>query len=327
MTKVRINKYDNLKGMAILIVLILHFDFIHALPGEFIHYLYLPFGVFFFVSGYFSKIDSTQPQKSFKRLIVPYLIFCVLLELFKFAYLGSMNWKMIIIHSGMALWFLVALFIMKMILPIVDKFRYPILTTLAFALLFGLYDINPYLLGLTRAFAYLPIFLLGFYYNSYKDKIKSVHPKVYDFYNKYFKLIALLIIIVSIIITIHQPKIDFAFKVHYPYDNLFMSAVKRLIVLCCEMSLIIVLNRIMTNRNCFLTQFGRNSMAVYILHPFIFYFFKPIWPGIFTDPTISGVATLALSFITTVILSRDVVTKCLNKFTDGVHDLIVNPSK
>lgn len=50
MTKVRINKYDNLKGMAILIVLILHFDFIHALPGEFIHYLYLPFGVFFFVS-------------------------------------------------------------------------------------------------------------------------------------------------------------------------------------------------------------------------------------------------------------------------------------
>lgn len=106
-----------------------------------------------------------------------------------------------------------------------------------------------------------------------------------------------------------------------------MSAVKRLIVLCCEMSLIIVLNRIMTNRNCFLTQFGRNSMAVYILHPFIFYFFKPIWPGIFTDPTISGVATLALSFITTVILSRDVVTKYLNKFTDGVHDLIVNPSK
>ncbi len=68
-------------------------------------------------------------------------------------------------------------------------------------------------------------------------------------------------------------------------------------------------------------------MAVYILHPFIFYFFKPIWPGIFTDPTISGVATLALSFITTVILSRDVVTKYLNKFTDGVHDLIVNPSK
>ena len=184
MTKVRINKYDNLKGMAILIVLIMHFDFIHALPGEFIHYLYLPFGVFFFVSGYFSKIDSTQPQKSFKRLIVPYLIFCVLLELFKFAYLGSMNWKMIIIHSGMALWFLVALFIMKMILPIVDKFRYPILTTLAFALLFGLYDINPYLLGLTRAFAYLPIFLLGFYYNSYIVKNQTFNKD--EIHNNYY---------------------------------------------------------------------------------------------------------------------------------------------
>ena len=327
MSKVRINKFDNMKGLAIILVLIGHFDYINAIPGDIAHYLFLiHLPVFFFVAGYFSKTDPSQPLKSFKRLMVPYIIFCILIELFRYVYTGSMNWNMIVLQSSMALWFLIALFIMKLILPIWDKFRFPIITALAVALIFGIYDIHPNILGLTRMFAYLPVFLVGFYYNSYKDKIKSVYPKLYNFYDRYFIVIAALIVIISIIITIKHPAWDFVFKKHYAYNNILKLAAKRLIVLCCEIGLVIVLNRIMTNKECFLTKFGRNSMSVYVLHPFIYYFFKPIWPGIFTNPTISLISTLALGLIVTVVLSRDVVTKYLNKFTDGVYNLIVKPS-
>ena len=41
MSKVRINKFDNMKGLAIILVLIGHFDYINAIPGDIAHYLFL----------------------------------------------------------------------------------------------------------------------------------------------------------------------------------------------------------------------------------------------------------------------------------------------
>lgn len=327
-TKVRIDKFDNLRGLAILLVLLCHFNFTQAIPLEITRYLYfIHLPLFFFVAGYFSKIDSAQPLKSFKRLIVPYLIFCVLIELFRYAVSGSLSWKMIFIHPSMALWFLIALFIMKMILPIFDKFKFPIMTSIVIALVFGMYNIDPNLLGLTRAVGYMPVFLVGFYYNSYKNKLKTDYPKIFNFTDNRFYLIALLIIIISIAVTLHKPPFDIFFKIHYAQGNMIKDCIKRFIVIFCKIGMALVLNRIMTNNNCFLTKFGRNSMAIYVLHPFVYYFFKPIWSGIFTNSIISVVATVALTLIVTIVLSRDIVTKYLNKFTDGAYTLIVNPSK
>ena len=81
----------------------------------------------------------------------------------------------------------------------------------------------------------------------------------------------------------------------------------------------------MTNRECFLTKLGRNSMAIYVLHPFIYYTFKPVWPTMISSPTISIVLSLILTAITVFILSRDIVTVYLNKFTDGVFNIFFNP--
>lgn len=325
--KVRINKYDNLKGLAILLILLFHFNFMRVIPSQITRYLFfIHLPIFFFVAGYFSKIDSDQPLKSFKRLIVPYLIFCVLFELYSGILTGSISWKMIFIHPGMALWFLIALFIMKMILPIIDKFKFPILASIVIALIFGMYNIEANMLGLTRTFGYLPIFLVGFYYESYKHKLETYYPKIFNFINNHFYLIALLIIVISIAVIIYKPPIDTSFKVHYSYKHLFRDGIFRLIVILCKIGMVLVLNRIMTNAYCFLTKFGRNSMAVYVLHPFIYYLFKPVWHGIFTNPVISLVATFALTFIVTFVFSRDIVTEYLNKFTDGVYNLIVKPS-
>lgn len=324
MEKVRINKYDNLKGLAILLVVFGHLDYLDTIGHIDSLFFLIDLPIFFFVAGHFSKIDMDQPAKAFKRLMVPYFIFCFLIRLFHWLYLGSAKWNMIFLDSSMAMWFLIGLFIMKMLLPVFDKFKFPIITALLLALLFGLYDIHPNLLGLTRTFAYLPIFLLGYYYNDYKQYFKNAHQRLYDLYDRHFKLLLIPVILATAIVYMKIDSRFYIFKSPYT-GNLLYEAIKRLIVIVLIMVLVIVFNRIMTNRECFLTKLGRNSMAIYVLHPFIYYFFKPIWPQLFTNHITAFIATCILVALTVFILSRDVVTKYLNKFTDGAYNLIAGP--
>lgn len=322
--KERINKYDNLRGLAIFLVVFGHLNLSGVLnPINHVVYM-IDLPLLFFVAGYFSKIDSEQPIKSFKRLMVPYFIFCLLIELFRWACTGTLKWDMIFLQASMGMWFLIALFIMKMILPIMDRLRYPIITTLLFALLFGLYDIHPNILGLTRTFAYLPIFLLGFYFNRYRENFSIQHPKLFGFCDRNFKLLMVILIIVSGICLFKISGKFFLFKEPYA-GRLEFEAIKRLIVLVLEMFWVVALNRIMTNRNCFLTKIGRNSMAVYLLHLFVFSYLKPVWPSLVTGNLMAAILSLALTAICVFVFSRDVVTKYLNKFTDCVFDLLVKP--
>lgn len=322
----RINKYDNLKGLAIILIVLGHLDYLNVINpfhlSRFFFMIDLP--IFFFVAGYFSKTAPDQPLKSFKRLIIPYFIFCFLIELFCTLYLGSGNWNMIFIQSSMAMWFLVALFIMKMLLPVLDKLKYPIIISLVAALLIGLYDLNPNLLAISRTFSYLPIFLFGFYFNRYMDYFKNAYSKAYDFFDSHFKLVVIAVCIATVIVVFKFNGKFFVFKDPYT-GNLVFEAIKKLIVLILEFLWIIILNRVMTNSECFLTQIGRNSMAVYVLHPFIYYLFKPIWSEMISSPAVSIVLTLILTSISVYVLSRDVVTEYLNKLTDGIYNIFFTP--
>ena len=82
----RINKYDNLKGLAIIFIVLGHMCFFPVLKNV-IYIVHLP--IFFFVAGYFSKIGPDEPVKAFKRLMVPFIIFCIIYELFDLFVMGG----------------------------------------------------------------------------------------------------------------------------------------------------------------------------------------------------------------------------------------------
>ena len=63
--KERINKYDNLRGLAMILIVFGHLNYSKVL-GPFNPLLFMiDLPVLFFVAGYFSKIDIDQPAKSF----------------------------------------------------------------------------------------------------------------------------------------------------------------------------------------------------------------------------------------------------------------------
>ena len=290
---------------------------------HFIFFIDLP--LLFFVAGYFSKLGPDQPLKSFKRLLIPYFVFCTITKLFGLFVLGEVDFTLIYFQSSFALWFLVALFLMKMALPIVDRFRYPIITALICAIIIGFIDIHPNYLGITRAFAYMPVFLVGYYLKQSKDGTTTRYNKFLNFFNRYFKLLSILIVVASIPVILTFGGKFFLFKSIYA-GNIPVEMIKRLIVILLEICWVLMLDKVMTNKDCLLTQFGRNSMAVYLLHCYVRLYFKPIFLDTFANQeTLFFIFAVVLSFVVTYVFSRDIVTKYINKLTDGVYDLIVKP--
>ena len=320
----RINKFDNLKGLAIVLVVIGHLIYLKntheiSLIRNFIYIIHLP--IFFFVSGYFSKVDDTQPVKAFKRLMVPFIIFCILYWLFqKYILLG--NPKTLFIYPGYGLWFLISLFLMKMMLPIFDKLRYPLIASFILALCIGFIDCN--FLGISRAIVYMPVFLIGFYYKDYVSK----------FYNKFNSLYSILcsrkvVLIISAFTILSLLVCANSFTINliclkFPYHGFdIYEIISKAIIICLGIISTLILNRVMTNREIFLTQFGRNSMTVYIFHLFMVAILKDLLrPYYLIHPKMTLIAVVAISIIIVFILSRDVVTAVYNKFIDGICNLL-----
>ena len=280
----RINKYDNLKGIAILMILFWHFDFTLKTINPYIYKIFyltaLP--IFFFVSGYFSKIGPDEPLKNIKRLLIPYIVFCTITHIFNFIVFGKTNVNTIYLMSSFALWFILALFFMKMSLPVVDKLRYPLIISIICALIVGNIKVSSNFLGLTRCLAYFPIFLVGFYYKQYREKFELLLPKIKNFIDNHTLLIFITLCILTLPVIIKFNLRVFSFQQKYN-GNISFEIIKRFITIMFEIAWVLMLNKIMTNKNCFLTKFGRNSMSVYLLHCYIALLIQPYFPIIFAN--------------------------------------------
>lgn len=315
---VRIHKYDNLKGLAIMLIILGHLPtFCHSyFDHHLIYIIHLP--IFFFVAGYFSKIGPDEPIKAFKRLFVPYIVFCIIWKVFLYFVDGGSG-GILFLNPGKALWFLFALFVMKMVLGIMDKLRYPILTSLVLALVIGLIDIQGNVLAITRIFVYMPIFLIGFYYNDLTEKFNL--NVIWD--NK--KILWILFIAIMILCCIAAKIIPSRIiLLQHPYgDDDLIKILFRFIVIILGILFVLVLNNLMPDKEMIITKFGRNSMAVYLLHPYFTKFIKPFIADNFNNNLVIAVLVISVTFILSFVLSRDVVTRCYNKFLDGICNLIV----
>lgn len=323
--KVRINKYDNLKGFAIILIVLGHYiNFTNSMPFDFfhnfIHMIHLP--IFFFVAGYFSKIREDQPIKAFKRLMVPFIIFCILYALFKhFVLLEPVD--NLFLYPGRGLWFLIALFTMKMLLPIFDKFKYPVATSFILALLVGFLNFKAF--GLSRMFCYMPVYLIGFYYKDYSEYFSQKHNEIHTFLCRKSTLTLITFLTIATL-AVAAGKFSFdviCFKDMY-YSFTLSAVIKRVIVISLGIVFTLLANQLMTNSKSQLTKIGINSMAVYLLHIFTI---VEVWHLLdYTnkiDTGLTAVLLIVLTLAAVLILSRDVVTRLLNSFTDGVYDLIV----
>jgi len=333
-------KIDNLRGLAIFLVVLGHFYEKTAIVPQnlpsliFIGIVFIRMPLFVFISGYLSKIGPDNTVKAFNNILIPYFLFTLMWILTDFILDAKLSLSSFIIPAP-GLWYLMSLFLWRSFLPAIDKFKYPIFFSIIIALLASTWNgLNDYF-SLSRAILYLPIFLFGFYFDHIRENLsfQKLEEKIY-LRNKYISLVILIILLAfSVLFFESQKESILAFT--WPFNEIGVENLKGMILLSIayisRMSIIILLFVLMTKKRTLFTKIGKNSLPIYIFH-FYFLFYLPqileylglgfIFENIYLALTYVFLATISVIYI----LSRDITSKGVNYAINKFRNIILKKS-
>lgn len=181
MEKTRKNEWDNLKALLIFLVVLAHYygtgavykglgEGLWLIPNAvytFIYLFHMP--LFSFVSGYFSKNAEKARKHACADLLLPYLIVNTI-----YVWMDAERVNPLFAPYG-PMWYLLALFLWRMVLPDVGKLRLCWLWGLGFSLLCLLLTPGKNYVSLRNTITFFPCFLLGFWTNEERvEKLRTV---------------------------------------------------------------------------------------------------------------------------------------------------------
>lgn len=166
-----------IKGFLILMVVVGHFGQTigNILPESvsfifqgfilFIYSFHMP--LFVFVSGYLSKNLEKRRSKAFADLMIPYLIFqcfcgiCILIL--------TKSWEVFsnIFVPQMGAWYLLALFIWRMLLPEMIKIRHVMVYAVIISIITCCFTEIGTTMALKKVLGFMVFFLMGYYTNQF----------------------------------------------------------------------------------------------------------------------------------------------------------------
>ncbi|ADH65736.1 Fucose 4-O-acetylase and related acetyltransferases [Nocardiopsis dassonvillei] len=126
-----------------------------------IYFFHMP--AFIMISGYLSRsfdASSNRVEKLVVSLAVPYLIFWTIHQSIYAVERGGLPETMSVLQPTYALWFLVALFVWRLSVPVWKRLRWPVLVAVLISV-FGATASLGETLSLGRVVSFLPFFVLG----------------------------------------------------------------------------------------------------------------------------------------------------------------------
>ena len=236
------------------------------------------------------------------KLLFPYIIFSLISVTFSGLRYGNFaleNYNIFIPRIGFT-WYLIALFMMAMMLPIFAKLKkaFGLSISLVISLLschiFN--DETYHFLSIGIAFSMFQVFLLGFYVPI--SKFNSLLQ------NKLFIMLGIACTAAICILT-KMDLIYFRFRPHFFHNNITEEVVK-VVCFICAILIVFGANTILPKRKCFLTIIGRNSLMVYLLHEYVYSFCGHLYDinNDYIDMSIAIGVSMGVSYI----LSRPLIT-------------------
>ncbi|MFV2195854.1 acyltransferase family protein [Nocardiopsis sp. LOL_012] len=161
-------RLDNAKFLLIALVVLGHG--IEPLTGSYeptralyfwIYLFHMP--AFIVISGYLSRSfdgSSKRVEKLFLSLVVPYLVFWTIHQAISTAARGGLPDSLSVLKPTWTLWFLVALFLWRLSVPVWKRLRWPVAVAVVVSLFAATADLGS-TLSLGRVLSLLPFFVLG----------------------------------------------------------------------------------------------------------------------------------------------------------------------
>ncbi|WP_338753784.1 acyltransferase family protein [Bacillus sp. FJAT-52991] len=305
--------FDNAKFILIFFVVFGHFlrsyisddPLIFALYSS-IYLFHMP--AFVLVSGFFAKnfYKKGYVKKIAQKILLPFFIFQIIYSIFYFYLYESRSFEIDLLIPHWSLWFLLSLFFWNILLLISVKwikFPSPILLPLAFiaGIAVNCLQNDLEVLSFARTFVFFPFFLVGYY-------LKKEHFQLLS--NKIVKIALLISALLIFLGAYTHPDFDFNwFFGSISYADLAVTNGEGMMI----RTILYVLNFIMIaaffafvpKKKFFFTDWGKNTLYVYLLHGFIIKSFRD---SDFQDGVESIIFLLTISLLLTMLLSSSVIT-------------------
>lgn len=334
MSKVqRINFYDNLKFILILLVVVGHFLLFKLDTGAskglflFIYSFHVP--LFIFITGYFAKkIIAADTNKRMNKIIsylLIYLIYKVLLFVTLHVILRLPYEEFSLFTESEPPWYLLATAIWIIVMAVAKNIKplYMLIFSIVCSLLVGYESSITDQLVLARVIVFFPFFLMGYYLTF--EKINNLINKLHSY--KRNILIALILFLIIFFIFIFfgdnlyfirgllTGRNPYAF-IDVPFDIPLFGLILRFLWFLYNILMALIIFTLIPRRKTFFTEFGSRTMQVYVLHYIVVlvinYSFISVWLqnvfGIYTP-----LIYVVLGIITTFILSLKIFGKPFNK--------------
>ena len=331
---------DNSKGLLIFLVVLGHsLEFIRKdyevarLLYVFIYEFHMP--VFVFISGYLSKNVEKGRRNAVRNFLTPFLLFNIIWNLItlvgplflrgEFTELPSEQ-AFSFFTPGWALWYIFAMFLWKILLPDLLKFKNIFILSIIAGIFVKLSGEFGSYMALSRTITFAPFFLAGYY--SSEEKLKRFRK--FTRFNILNKVPSILILIIGVLIALifvnYSNIADEFFWADRSYSNfnieIFTGILLYIAVYIIGFAFVYVFINLMPENQTFLSKIGKNTLSVYFLHT---YFIGSILglTSLMSSNLGKLLALIVGSLIVTFILSRDGVARFFNKFLDKFNRLLI----
>jgi len=219
-----------------------------------------------------TNIDVKQGKKLLATIVIPYLVFQAIYlfvgangDIYDFSYqITTPYWIM---------WYLLSLFMWRLLLPIVICLRHPLLISVIISLFAGFFEEIGYYLSLSRTLVFLPFFVAGFIFSNSNSSNNKTFIKLNADKSYLQVILSIFGVLILILMTTYLLLNKLPFLWLYGsvgYDELHISpwyglCMRLLLLICGAIGCFVVL-QLAPNRAGVCAWVGQNSLSVYLLH-------------------------------------------------------------
>jgi len=313
--------WDNVKGVLICLVVLGHYLFAYQenlsvnLIISLIYFFHMP--AFALISGFFSKNEGSSETGVLVKIGVVYVIFNTLTMIYGVFFENS---PLSLIQPYNSYWYLIALIIWRVTIRSVAKIRGIVWISIIAALLIGLWGEISNVFALSRVICFYPFFLIG-----YKIPLGKMNVFIENRRRKdYLEGILLLVITLGLAFGFalsYYPNIDIYLMDSYSTPAFLMN---RIVIFVIAALMIICLGYLIPQKPIpLINKWGRNSLAIYVLHRIITLIFVKTLPAEDYTPLYILFA-LAACIVTLLALGTDTVSGVFiliaSRITDMIYD-------
>lgn len=312
--------FDNYKVLLIFLVVVGHFIepaygnnvIINALKWIIVSF-HMP--AFIFISGYFSK-RNIPFGVSIRKLAVPYLVYEIIYYLF-YTFIIQKDTGLYLARPKFSLWYLLALFVWRIITPYVKMVPHHMILSIAAGLLIGCSDMPGNYLSIPRILVFYPFFLAGIHFD------RSIITKYRTRKNQWIVGITTTLCMIFVAIgpfaRMYSTKIFYG---RYNYESLEQSILEGILCRfgCYAISFLLtyMLMFIISEKETFYSYIGPRTMAIYLFHGLTYNLLKDC-TDILHD--VNSITEIVILLVGCVLLTKLCASKPLVTFTNKISDL------